>query len=154
MRDAKNVTTSQGEIPGLVNSREALRWVFDAEKGDVSQVFTTGQNRDELIAIVLTDIYPKGYMPLSNEDVKNYVEQEVMRDKKAAQLMEKAKAVKDIAQATKVGATVSDVDQLTFASAFVQATGAQEPALAGAVSRTKAGAMGSAPVKGNAGVYV
>ena len=43
---------------------------------------------------------------------------------------------------------------MTFASTFVQATGAQEPALAGAVSRVKAGSMSKSPVKGNAGVYL
>ena len=155
VRDAKNVTTSQGEIPGLVNSREALRWVFAAEKGDVSQVFTTGQNRDELIAIVLTDIYPKGYMPLSNEDVKNYVEQEVMRDKKAEMLMAKANGLKSINDAKAKGAKVVEVKQITFASpAFISEVQAQEPALSGAVCATEKGKFSAHPVKGNQGVYV
>jgi peptidyl-prolyl cis-trans isomerase D len=152
--DRAGVRNTEHYVANVPATRDALKWIFEAKKGSVSQLYECGGNNDHLMVVALSGINEKGFLPMSNEQVNNYLRSEVMRDKKAAQLMEKAKAVKDIAQATKAGATVSDVDQLTFASAFVQATGAQEPALAGAVSRTKAGAMGSAPVKGNAGVYV
>ena len=59
-----------------------------------------------------------------------------------------------IAAAKAKGAQISTVNQVTFAApVFVQATGASEPALSGAVSATKAGAFCSHPVKGLAGVY-
>ncbi len=155
VRDVKNVTTSQGEIPGLTNTREALRWVFAAKKGEVSQVFTAGNNRDELIAVVLTDIYPKGYMPLSNEDVKNYLEQEVMRDKKAEQIMAKVNGVKSMNDAKAKGAKISEVKQISLASpAFISELQAQEPALSGAVCATEKGKFSAHPVKGNQGVYL
>ena len=49
----------------------------------------------------------------------------------------------------------SEVNQITFAApAFVQATGATEPALSGAVAATATGKFSKKPVKGNAGVYV
>ena len=77
-----------------------------------------------------------------------------MRDKKAEQLIAKANGVKSIAAAKAKGAMVSTVSQVTFAApVFVQATGASEPALSGAVYAAKAGAFSSHPVKGMAGVY-
>jgi len=55
----------------------------------------------------------------------------------------------------KAGATVSEVNQISYSSpAYVQATGASEPALTGAVATTKQGEFHAQPVKGNAGVYV
>ena len=69
--------------------------------------------------------------------------------------MEKASKCKSVADAQKAGATVSEVKQIHFASpAFLPETGAQEPALSGAVVATAKGKVSKAPVKGNAGVYV
>ena len=82
------------------------------------------------------------------------VKAEVIRDKKAEMLIAKAKSVKSIGAAKAKGATISTVNQITFAApVFVAATGASEPALSGAVYVTKPGAFSSHPVKGLAGVY-
>ncbi len=153
--DAKNVMTSQGGIPGIGNSRDALKWVFEAEKNDISEVMTCGNSRDEILVMALTDIYPKGYMTMENEEVKNYVQQEVLRDKKAEKLIEKLKGVKSIAEAESKGAKTTEVNQISLASpSFVAALQSQEPALSGAVAATAKGKFSAHPVKGYAGVYV
>ena len=83
------------------------------------------------------------------------VRQEVIRDKKFEVAAAKLKGVKSIAAAKQKGAVISNVDQITFsAPAFVQSTGASEPALSGAVSAVKQGQMCQAPVKGNGGAYI
>ena len=153
--EAKNVVTSQGNIQGIGNSRDALKWVFEAKKGDVSEVMTCGNNRDEILVMVLTDIFPKGYMTMENPDVKDYVQQEVLREKKAEKIIEKLNGVKSIADAQKKGAKVTDVNQINFASpAFISATQSQEPALSGAVAATEKGKFSARPVKGYAAVYL
>lgn len=153
--DAKNVLTSQGQLPGIGNSRDALKWVFEAEKGDVSEVMTVGANRDEILVMALTDINPKGFMSMDNEEVKTYLQQEVLRDKKAEKIIEKLKGVKSIAEAVKQGAKTDSINQITFASpTFVGALQAQEPALSGAVAATQKGQFSAHPVKGYGGVYV
>ena len=154
--DAKNVLTSQGGIAGIANSRDALKWVFEAKKGDVSEVMTCGTNRgDQLLVMVLTDIYPKGYMPLDNAEVKEYVQGEVLRDKKAEQIMTKLEGVKTTAQAKAKGAKLTEVNQITFAApVFISELQAQEPALSGAVAATEKGKYSSHPVKGLSGVYM
>ena len=151
-RDA--VRTTEHYIANVPGTRDALKWLFETKVGKVSQLYECGGNNDHLLVLACSGVNEKGYLPISNEQVNNYLKSEVIRDKKAERLMAKAKAVKDLNQAKQQGATLSDVDQMTFASTFVQATGAQEPALAGAVSRVKAGSMSKSPVKGNAGVYL
>ena len=148
------IRTTEHYIANVPGTRDALKWLFETKAGKVSQLYECGGNNDHLLVLACSGINEKGYLPISNEQVNNYLKSEVIRDKKAEQLLEKAKSVKDLNQAKQQGATLSDVDQMTFASTFVQATGAQEPALAGAVSSVKAGSMSKVPVKGNAGVYL
>ena len=70
-------------------------------------------------------------------------------------LAKKFEGVKTLADAQKQGARLDTVPQITFsAPVFVQATGASEPALSGAVAVTEKGKMNAAPVKGNAGAYL
>ena len=153
--DAKNVLTSQGQIPGIGNTRDALKWVFEAKKGDVSEVMTVGANRDEILVMALTDINPKGFMSMENEEVKTYLQQEVLRDKKAEKIMAKLNGVKSIAEAVKQGAKTDSINQISFSSpAFVGAVQSQEPALSGAVAATEKGQFSAHPVKGYGGVYV
>ena len=156
VRELSNVVTSAGGIQGVNNSKEALRWVFnsDTKKGDISEVITCGNNQDELIVMALTDIYPEGYMPLSNPQVNQMVRQEVMNDKKAEIIMQKLQGVKSVAEAQQKGAKLLDVNQITLASAaFVPELQSQEPALSGAVAATEKGKFSAHPVKGNAAVY-
>ena len=80
---------------------------------------------------------------------------EVIRDKKFEQIKAKLAGVADIAAAQAKGAKIDSVNQITFtAPVFVQATGASEPALAGAVAAAKAGDFSKAVVKGNGGAYL
>ena len=112
-------------------------------------------NNDQLLLVVLDKIHPKGYRAYDDPQVKEMLKAEVMRDKKAEQLMAKAKDVKSVAAAKAKGATVAPVNQVTFsAPVFVMSTGASEPALSGAVAATAKGQFSAKPVKGNAGVYV
>lgn len=154
LQEAKDVTTSQHYLAGIRSTRDAMKWLFDAKEGGVSQMYECGNNGDNLLLVVCTKIHPVGYRGLDDPQVKELVKAEVMRDKKADQLIAKVNGVKSIAAAKAKGAVVSTVNQVTFAApVFVQTTGASEPALSGAVYATKAGAFCSHPVKGMAGVY-
>lgn len=154
LQEAKDVTTSQHYLAGIRSTRDAMKWLFDAKEGGVSQMYECGNNGDNLLLVVCTKVHPIGYRGLDDPQVKEMVKAEVMRDKKAEQLIAKANGVKSIAAAKAKGAIVSTVNQVTFAApVFVQTTGASEPALSGAVYAAKAGAFSSHPVKGMAGVY-
>lgn len=154
VQDAKDITTSTHTLVGINATREAMKWLFDAKEGEISPMYECGNN-DQLLLVVLDKIHPKGYRSYDDPQVKEFLKAEVLRDKKAEQLMAKAKDAKNIAAAQAKGAKVDAVNQITFAApVFVMSVGASEPALSGAVAATAKGKFSSRPVKGNAGVYV
>lgn len=154
VQEAKDITTSTHTLVGINDTRDALKWLFEAKEGEISPMYECGNN-DQLLLVVLDKIHPKGYRPYDDPQVKEMLKAEVMRDKKAEQLMAKAKDVKSVAAAKAKGATVAPVNQVTFsAPVFVMSTGASEPVLSGAVAATAKGQFSAKPVKGNAGVYV
>ena len=157
VQDMNDFATSNHTIGnvGGAGIRDAIKWIFDAKEGQVSQLFEAGKENDHLLVLCMTKIHPQGYRPWDDAQVKEILKREVIRDKKAEMIMAKLKGVNSIAAAQQKGAKVSTVNQVTFAApAFVQATGAAEPALSGAVAATAQGKFCSAPVKGVAGVYV
>ncbi|MBQ9223279.1 MAG: SurA N-terminal domain-containing protein [Prevotella sp.] len=154
VQERQGVSNAEHNIAGIRSTREAMKWLFDAKKNAVSPLYECGNN-DHLLVLALTEITPKGYISKSNAQVAQYLKSEVVKDKKAAQIMEKIKGVKNVAEAQKKGGKVSDVNQITFsAPVFISETGASEPALSGAVAATAQGKFSAAPVKGNAGVYL
>ena len=150
--ERKDIFNSEHNVVGLRSTREAMKWLFDAKEGDVSPLYECGNN-DHLLVMALTKIHPVGYRDL--ESVKDMIKQEVLRDMKFDQIKSKYANVKSLADAQKAGAKVDSVNQITFgAPVFVQATGASEPALSGAVAGVKQGEFSPALVKGNAGAYL
>lgn len=157
VQDLNDFATSSHTVGNVGGSgiRDAIKWIFEAKEGQVSQLFEAGKENDHLLVLCMTKIHPQGYRPWDDAQVKEILKREVIRDKKAEMIMAKLKGVNSIAAAQAKGAKVSTVNQITFAApAFIQATGAAEPALSGAVTATAQGKFCSAPVKGNAGVYV
>lgn len=154
VQERMDIRNSGHYVAGIHGTREALKWIFETDENKVSQLYECGDN-DHLLVLVMTKINKKGYRSLDDENVKNYVKQEVLRDKKAEMLMAKVKGVNSISAAKAKGAQVSAVNQVTFAApVFVQSTGMSEPALSGAVAATAKGKFSSAAVKGNGGVYL
>lgn len=157
VQDLNDFATSSHTVGNVGGSgiRDAIKWIFEAKEEQVSQLFEAGKENDHLLVLCMTKIHPQGYRPWDDAQVKEILKREVIRDKKAEMIMAKLKGVNSIAAAQAKGAKVSTVNQITFAApAFIQATGAAEPALSGAVAATAQGKFCSAPVKGNAGVYV
>ena len=154
VQERKDVTTSEHYLAGIHSTRDALKWLFEAKKGEVSPMYECGDN-NHLLVVVLDNINKKGYRTLDDEQVKEMVKAEVMKDKKAEMLMAKLNGVNSVNAAKSKGANVTTINQITFAApAFIPSTGASEPALSGAVAATAKGKFSAHPVKGNAGVYV
>jgi len=60
--ERKDLYSAEHAIGGIKGTREAMKWVFGADKGDVSQMFECGES-DHLLVIALTDIVKEGYSP-------------------------------------------------------------------------------------------
>lgn len=154
VQERKDVRTAEHYVAGIHGTREAMKWLFDAKDNTVSPLYECGDN-DNLLVLALTKTHEKGYRTLDDEQVKEYVKQQVVKDKKAEKLIAKLNGVNSISAAKSKGAKVGELNQITFASpAFVTLTGASEPALSGAVAATAKGKFSSHPVKGEGGVYL
>ena len=139
-------------VGGVKNTREALKWVFEANEGEVSPLYECGEN-DHLMVVALEKINPVGYRNINS--VADMLRMEILRDKKAEKLLAEMKGVSSIDQAKGLANAVSDtVKLMTFnAPAYVAVTRASEPVLGGVASASEVNKV-SAPIKGNAGVYV
>ena len=150
-----NLRCTEHNVANVRSTREALRWIFDEKTkvGDVSPLYECGEN-DHLLVLTLAGIHKKGYLAWDDEQIREYLTSEVMKDKKAAMLQEKMKAAKSIADVAKMEGAVTDtIHHITFMSnAFVSKIGASEPALSGSVSKAKKGDFKSG-LKGKAAIY-
>ena len=149
------ISNTEHKVANVSSTRDAMRWIFneDTKVGEVSPLYECGDN-DHLLAICLNGINPKGYIAWDDEQVKTYLTSEVVKDKKAATIIEKMASAKSIEEIAKMADAVSDtIKHVSFGNtAFVSKTGAQEPIISGAVYNAKKGDF-KAGLKGNAGVY-
>ena len=149
--DREEISNTEHYVAGLNSTREALKWIFEAKEGQVSPLYECGNN-DHLLVCAMTKIHPVGYR--SFEDVKDMLQNVVLKDKKAEKIMADLAGVNSIQAAQAKKAQVSEIEHVTFAPAYVPATGTSEPALSGAVASTEKGKFSAKPVKGNGGVYL
>ena len=147
-----NFRSDEHYVGGVKSTREALKWVFDAKPGEVSPLYECGKN-DHLLVVALEAINPAGYVNINK--VSDMLRSEVLRNKKAEQIMGQMKGFNSLAQVKGMKDAISDtVKHVTFnAPAFISVTRASEPAISAYASKTELNKV-SAPIKGNAGVYM
>ena len=147
-----NFRSDEHYVGGVKSTREALKWVFDAKPGEVSPLYECGEN-DHLLVVALEAINPAGYVNINK--VSDMLRSEVLRNKKAEQIMGQMKGFNSLAQVKGMKDAISDtVKHVTFnAPALISVTRASEPAISAYASKTELNKV-SAPIKGNAGVYM
>ena len=138
-------------VGGVKGTRDALKWIFAAKEGEVSPLNECGEN-DHLMVVALEKINPAGYRNINL--VADMLKAEIIKDKKAEKIMAELNGA-DINKAKSAANAVSDtVKHITFAApAYVSITRASEPVLGAFASKTEVNKT-TAPIKGNAGVYV
>ncbi len=142
VRDLPYVSANAHYIANISGSTEALRWAFDkAKTGDVSDLYECGRSNDELLVVMLTSVHKKGPRSIDDPNLKSLLEQDVMKDKKAAQLLAQTQDAKSVADVAKLTGAVQDtVSNITFSSpVFVQKLATSDAALSGAVAAAKKG---------------
>ncbi|MBQ6964536.1 MAG: SurA N-terminal domain-containing protein [Bacteroidaceae bacterium] len=152
VRPIEDVTVAAHNIANIRATRDALKWVFDGAKvGNVSQLYECGNN-DHLLLVALTGINPAGYR--SMDKLKDALTDEIKMEKKVAQIYEKAKNTKSMAEAKKIADVVVDtVKHVSFsAPTFIAATSSSEPLVSAVAAKTAKGAFANA-IKGKNGVY-
>lgn len=152
--DKADLYNSEHNIGGVKGTKEALRWAFGAKPGEVSGLYECGES-DRMLVVAVVSVTPEGYRSL--KQVQDQLRAEIIKDKKAEKIMADMKA----ANATTLGqyqamtGAVSDsLKMVTFAApAYVAALRSSEPLVGAYASVAEMGKV-SAPIKGNAGVYV
>ena len=152
--DRKDLYSSEHTIGGVRGTKEALRWAFSAKPGDVSGLYECGES-DHMVAVALVGVTPEGYRPL--KAVQDQLRAEIVKDKKAEKIMADMKAANatSLDQYKAMSGAVSDSLKLvTFAApAYVSALRSSEPLVGAYASAAEVNQL-SAPIKGNAGVFV
>ncbi|MCK5846215.1 MAG: peptidylprolyl isomerase [Bacteroidales bacterium] len=141
------VSELSGGVTGLRNSRDVVKWMFDAETnvGDISKVFDF---EDRVVVAVLTETRPEGILPL--EDVKEYIAPLVIAKVKASILKEKMANVNSLEQASEFNAQV-DTSLIAFSTYSLQKYG-PEPRIISRMASADADKI-EGPIAGDQGLY-
>ncbi|MBD9200303.1 MAG: peptidylprolyl isomerase [Prevotella sp.] len=88
VQDLNDFATSSHTVGNVGGSgiRDAIKWIFEAKEGQVSQLFEAGKENDHLLVLCMTKIHPQGYRPWDDAQVKEILKREVIRDKKEQKL--------------------------------------------------------------------
>ena len=152
--ERNDLSSAEHGIGGIRDTKEALRWAFGAEPGEVSGLFECGDN-DHLLMVGVSAVIPEGYRPLAL--VQNQLRFELLRDKKAEKIMAdmQAAGASSFDQYKGMANAVTDsVKMVTFAApAYVPSLRSSEP-LVGAYASVSEPNQLSRPIKGNGGVFV
>ncbi|WP_214072064.1 SurA N-terminal domain-containing protein [Mucilaginibacter sp. dw_454] len=150
---ADDITGIASSLPGLIDARDLVRWVFKADKGEVAdQVFTVD---DQYVVAHVTAIKPKGILSL--DVVKDKIKPEVIKQVKGKMLSDKfaaatngSSSIEQIAQ--KAGAKVTPVQNIVFANPVIPGSSAEYKPI-GTVFGLPVNKI-SKPIIGQQGVYV
>jgi peptidyl-prolyl cis-trans isomerase D len=137
-------------IMGIGDSRELVRWIFEAKPGEVSdRPILVG---DKYIVPALIAIYEEGIM--SPDKARPLVEFRIRNNKKAEQIQKKigsASTLEAVAQAT--GQTIGRADTLLFGQPNIPNVGQELKVAGSAFNKANQGKV-SSPIAGELGVFV
>ncbi len=133
---------------GMENTRQIIRWAFQSSVGDVSQVFTVG---DQYVVAVVTDARDKGQ--LAFDDVVNEIRPDVIREKKAEKLMAEMEGQTDLnALASRYNTGIQPANDVNFGSFSIPGMGPEQKLLG--LAFTLENGDVSTPIDGQRAVYV
>lgn len=139
--------STQRELAGYKNSREAIRWAYNAKVGQTSDVMEFGNS---FVIASLTTITEEGIAPL--DQVKSDVEAMVRMQKKGEMIAQKMKGSSVDDLAVKLGTNVIEAADISFSTYIAPEVGF-DVAFAGGVCATGEGNT-SKPIIGRMAVYV
>jgi peptidyl-prolyl cis-trans isomerase D len=148
IEDLDYIKEEDKTLSDFENPRAIIRWLYEAAPGAVSSPFESG---NDFVVVALKSIKNKGVLPF--EEVKDKVEEKVLKEKKAAIILEKLNGFTSIEDAaTRLGKTAQQTQDNTFNSFTVNGIG-PEPKVQGVLFALPKGKVSQAIV-GENGVYV
>ncbi|MEP6746976.1 MAG: peptidylprolyl isomerase [Bacteroidota bacterium] len=145
---ATDIKPNDMNIPALGSSRQLVKWIYGADRGNVSEVFSVD---NKYVVATVTEINAEGIAgPAKARPMVEYI---IRNQKKAEQIKKKigaANTLETIASAT--GQQVLKADSLAFSTPFFPNAG-QEGKVGGYAFSANAKGKVSSPIAGNGGVY-
>ena len=134
-RNEEKVSPSKQNISGLENSRGLIKWMRNANVGEVSEVFEFGNN---YVVATLTKINLEGDIPL--EDVKVEIESKVRKKQKGKMIVDEINSItyKKLSElATAMSSEVKLATKANFLSSQIEGFFSLEPKLVGLICASK-----------------
>ena len=136
---------------GVSDSRAAIKWAMNAEKGEISAPFA---DDSRILVVAVTGIY-EDYITADDEEVKKSIIAKIRNDKKAEKIIAdfKSKKVNDLeGYAALTEQAVSDAT-VSFFNSTVPTLSGNNSALVGAIAGAKEGEL-VGPIKTNNAVVI
>lgn len=138
------------QLGQLQDARQLIKWAFEAKKGDVSDVFSIG---DQFIVATVDKVLSEGTQDAAA--ARQMAENAIRNEKKAATIIAKLGTTLETAAAAYGGQiqTAGADSSITFNSQIIPNLG-PEPKIIGASFNKENQTKVSTPIEGNNGVYV
>ncbi|MCH7535359.1 MAG: SurA N-terminal domain-containing protein [Bacteroidetes bacterium] len=152
VRTIEGIKKGDRSIGGIEGSRKVVKWINNAEEGDVSSAIEIGET---YFVVLVEDIFHEGNTPL--EKIKVEVESAARKARKGELLQAEVQAAltagSDIeGAAEELGLDVNTAVGVSFSSDQISTIG-PEPVVVGTTFGLEEGET-SQPVKGNEGVFI
>ena len=140
-------------VGGVPRSHEALRWLFEANEGEVSRIFEAGQANDHLMVVAVDKIHPQGYRSI--KDAGAALSRKAINEKKFESLKSRFDGASSVAELSNVtGISIDTIQYVNFNnSAYVSSSVSNEATIGPAVSRLSRDVL-SKPMQGENCIYV
>ncbi|MCM1036691.1 MAG: SurA N-terminal domain-containing protein [Bacteroides sp.] len=147
------VSASAPHVGNMADSRQAVKWVMDAKKGQVMPVFQDNK-QTYLLTLAVKGIYDGDYLPYNADIIADQIRAKAINNRKAQILIDKyAGKATDVAGYAKLMGTEPQTGDAMFNSPMLASIGFGESAVAGKVAAAEQGKV-TGPVQGNTGVVV
>lgn len=136
------------DLNGMTNSREVVRWAFNAKKGEVSPIMEVDGN---YVIAALDAATEDGHTPI--EQISQQIAEVIRHEKKGRMLADSLSGGTSLAEmASRTGAEIKQAAGIEFNGFYIEGVGV-EPTLIGAVTAVEPGKL-SKPVIGGQGVFL
>lgn len=146
---SQDINKNDNNVPGLGDSRQLVRWVYDKDLGDISDPTEVG---DKYIVAMIVSINKSG---LQNVNVVRPTLEPIIRNLKKAQIIIdtkiKGSTLEEIAKSA--ASSVQVADSISFQSYIINGIG-NEPKVLGAAFNKQLQGKVSTAIAGNTGVFV
>ena len=140
-------------VGGVPRSHEALRWLFEANEGEVSRIFEAGQSNEHLMVVAVDKIHPQGYRSI--KDAGSALMRKAINEKKYESLKSRFDGASSVAELRNVAdVSIDTIQYVNFNnSAYLSSYVANEATVGPTVSRLTRDVL-SKPMQGENCIYV